>query len=130
MFSAAEPLITTLKHALADKNKITQENVQRVRQAEILLADRDKARELAEKAVAVLQQERKSYDKLVKKLKAEKQASEQEALCMRAFMVVKGFIDNYEKFQREWQARQAAVNEVAIHKQSQMGNSSGRPRMR
>ena len=101
VLAEAEQLITTLKHALADKNKISHENVQRIRQAEILLADRDQAKELAEKAVAVLQQERKAYDKLVKKLKAEKQASEQEALCMRAFMVVKGFIDNYEKFQRE-----------------------------
>ncbi len=114
---------------MADKNKIAHENVQRVRQAEILLADRDKARELAEKAVAVLREERKAYDKLVKKLKAEKQASEQEALCMRAFMVIKGFIGNYEKFQREWQTRQAAANEAAIPRQSQMGNSSGRPRM-
>ena len=130
VLAEAEKLITTLKHALADKNKIAHENVQRVRQAEILLADRDQAKELAEKAVAVLQQERKAYDKLVKKLKAEKQTSEQEALCMRAFMVVKGFIDNYEKFQREWQARQAAANEASIRKQSQMVNSSGRPRMR
>ena len=49
---------------------------------------------------------------------------------MRAFMVVKGFIDNYEKFQLEWQTRQAAANEAAIRKQSQMVNSSGRPPMR
>ncbi len=33
---------------------------------------------------------------------------------MRAFMVIKGFIGNYEKFQREWQTRQAAANEAAI----------------
>ena len=66
VLAEAEQLITTLKHALADKNKIAHENVQRVRQAEILLADRDQAKELAEKAVAVLQQERKAYNKLVK----------------------------------------------------------------
>ncbi len=71
-----------------------------------------------------------AHDKLVKKLKAEKQASEQEALCMRAFMVVKGFIENYDKFQREWQVRQAEANEAAVHRPSQMGNSSGRSRMR
>ena len=35
--------------------------------------------------------EKKAYDKLVK-TKGEKQASEQEALCMRAFMVIKGLL--------------------------------------
>lgn len=129
VLAEAEQLIDTFRQALADKEEIAHENVRRVRQAENLLRDRDEAREVANKAISTLNQERKNFEKLRQKMKLEKQEAAQELDCLRSFILLNGFVERYGNFLRERQAQQEAAEE-AIRQQSQMCNSSGSLRMR
>ncbi len=130
VLAEAEELITNLKHALADKNKIAHENDLLVQQADNLLRDREKAREYATRAVAILNDERKNYENTIQKLKEEKMVSYHELDCMRSFILLNDFVERYSNFQKERQAQREAANESNIRQQSQMANSSGRQRMR
>ena len=130
VLTEAEQLIETFRKALADKEAIAHENVLRVRQAEFLIEDRDKVRQVADKAVAILKQERKDFEKVLQKLKEEKLDADRELDCLRSFVLLNGFVERYGNFQKEWQSRQAAAHQSNIRQQSQRPNSSGRPRMR
>ncbi len=130
VLAEAEELITNLKHALADKNKIAHENDLLVQQADNLLRDREKAREYATRALAILNDERKNYENTIQKLKEEKMVSYHELDCMRSFILLNDFVERYSNFQKERQAQREAANESNIRQQSQMANSSGRQRMR
>ena len=130
VLSEAEQLIDTFQKALADKEEIAHENVLRVRQAEFLLEERDKARQVADKAIAILKQERKTFEKVLQDLKDEKQSTERELDSLRSFILLNGFVEAYGNFQRERKARQSAADEAGLRQQSQMRNSSGRSRMR
>lgn len=130
VLAEAEQLIETFRKALADKEAVAHENLLRVQQVDNLLRDREKAREYANKAVAILNNEKANFEKSLQKLKEEKMISEHELDCMRSFILLNGFVERYSNFQKEWQAQREAANERNIRQQPQMANSSGRQRMR
>lgn len=130
VLAEAEQLIATLQQALADKNAIARERDARVYQAENLLRDRDEARKMTNKAIAVVNAERKNFGNIIQKMNNEKQSAERELDSLRSFILLNGFVEAYGNFQRERKAQQSADEEAGIRQQSQMANNSGRQRMR
>ena len=130
VLSEAEELIATFQQALTDKDAVARERDARVYQAENLLRDRDEARKMANKAIAVVNAERKNFGNILQKLKEENQAREDELDSLRSFILLNGFVEAYGNFQRERKAHQAATDEADIRQQSQTPNNSGRARLR
>lgn len=130
VLSEAEQVIATFQQALADKDAVARERDARVYQAENLLRDRDDARKMANKAIAVVNAERKNFENSLRKLKEENQSMVGELDSLRSFILLNGFVEAYGNFQRERKAQQSAADEAGIRQQPQMANSSGRQRMR
>lgn len=129
VLAEAENLLATFRQALLDKEKIASERDMRVRQADFLLEQRDKARETEQKAINLLNSERKEFARIIGQMKSENQKNIQELECLRSFISLNGLIERFREFLRSLQIQKAS-DKAQIRQQSQMPNSSCVRRMR